>query len=110
MTSAKRLLTSPGLNALGLKDRRDITRLVAQSALQVSPDHMNVWPLLDEIFAVMHWLRVCKQLPVGMLCVHCMCSSSFWRMTVTQTGHLVSVKRAGLMQGRVGQAVPVRTP
>ena len=37
VTSAKRLLTSPGLNALGLKDRRDITRLVAQSALQVSP-------------------------------------------------------------------------
>ena len=35
VTAAKRVLTEPGLNALGLKDRRDITRLVAQSALQV---------------------------------------------------------------------------
>ena len=51
MTSAKRLLTSPGLNALGLKDRRDITRLVAQSALQVSPDHMGVRLLIQEVFA-----------------------------------------------------------
>ena len=35
VTAAKRVITEPGLNTLGLKDRRDITRLVAQSALQV---------------------------------------------------------------------------
>lgn len=50
VTSAKRLLTSPGLNALGLKDRRDITRLVAQSALQVSPVYMSLCALLEEGF------------------------------------------------------------
>jgi len=36
VTAAKRVITEPGLNTLGLKDRRDIIRLVAQSALQVS--------------------------------------------------------------------------
>lgn len=35
VTAAKRVITEPGLNTLGLKDKRDITRLVAQSALQV---------------------------------------------------------------------------
>ncbi|DBB14997.1 hypothetical protein WJX82_007629 [Trebouxia sp. C0006] len=34
VTAAKRVITEPGLNTLGLKDRRDIIRLVAQSALQ----------------------------------------------------------------------------
>ena len=67
VTSAKRLLTSPGLNALGLKDRRDITRLVAQSALQVSPDDISVRPLLEKISCT------CKG--GGVLCMHCMHSS-----------------------------------
>ena len=35
VTAAKRVITEPGLNTLGLKDKRDIIRLVAQSALQV---------------------------------------------------------------------------
>ena len=39
VTAAKRVITEPGLNTLGLKDKRDIIRLVAQSALQVGPPH-----------------------------------------------------------------------
>lgn len=35
VTAASRVITEPGLNTLGLKDKRDIVRLVAQSALQV---------------------------------------------------------------------------
>lgn len=34
VTAASRVITEPGLNTLGLKDKRDIVRLVAQSALQ----------------------------------------------------------------------------
>ncbi|KAL3158654.1 hypothetical protein ABBQ32_011397 [Trebouxia sp. C0010 RCD-2024] len=44
VTAAKRVITEPGLNTLGLKDKRDITRLVAQSALQpgVASVHASV--------------------------------------------------------------------
>lgn len=41
VTAAKRVITEPGLNTLGLKDKRDITRLVAQSALQVCPTSLH---------------------------------------------------------------------
>ncbi|KAK9814063.1 hypothetical protein WJX72_000188 [[Myrmecia] bisecta] len=34
VTAAKRVIVSPSLNALGLQDKQDITRLIAQSALQ----------------------------------------------------------------------------
>lgn len=36
VTAAKRVIAQNQFNALGLRDRRDMTRLIAQSALQVS--------------------------------------------------------------------------
>lgn len=57
VTSAKRLLTSPGLNALGLKDRRDITRLVAQSALQPGVASVHASILQKSVNSTSFYLR-----------------------------------------------------
>lgn len=38
VAAAKRVLNQSDVNALGLRDQRDMTRLIAQSALQVRPD------------------------------------------------------------------------
>lgn len=37
VAAAKRVISQNRVNALGLRDQRDMTRLIAQSALQVSP-------------------------------------------------------------------------
>ena len=69
VTAAKRVITDPGLNTLGLKDKRDITRLVAQSALQVS--HSLTRPQAVHAMSTGFCLCVCLCVCVC-VCV-CMC-------------------------------------
>lgn len=65
VAAAKRVISQNRVNALGLRDQRDMTRLIAQSALQVASDHRLEATLEVQISG--QGCQMCMQIFLGII-------------------------------------------
>ena len=65
VAAAKRVISQNRVNALGLRDQRDMTRLIAQSALQVRSNHfLEATP---EVQILGQGCQLCIQIFLGII-------------------------------------------